>query len=141
MEQKLKKAFSNVKYESNIDLPEIVWKNILLRDKRITRLKLWVFSIIGLASFIAIIPMFRIMSADLAQSGFYEYLSLAFSSGGLILTYWKDFLSSLAESLPIMSITYSLTLVLVFFLSLKYAMRQIIKSTRMSGGDQLSLSF
>lgn len=134
MEQKLVKAFCNIKYEAKANLAENVWHAIILHDKRIAHLKLWIFSLIGSGSLLGLIPVLKIMLNDFIQSGFYEYLSLAFSSSRSILAYWKDFLSLLAESLPVISILSSLTLIFIFFLSLKYIMREIIK-------DQLSLSF
>lgn len=133
MEQKLVKAFKAIRYEINSDLSENIWQAIVLRDRRIARIKLWTFSIIGLVSFIGLIPVLKIMLSDLTQSGFYEYLSLIFSSGSII-TYWKDFLLLLAESLPVISIISSLTLIFIFFLSIRYALKQIIKG-------QLMLSF
>ncbi|KKP87448.1 MAG: hypothetical protein UR91_C0048G0002 [Candidatus Nomurabacteria bacterium GW2011_GWC2_35_8] len=134
MEKRLIKAFQKAKYQMNVNLPENIWQAIVLRDKCINRIKLWAFSAIGVSSFIGLVPVFRIMLKDLTQSGFYEYFSLAFSSNGLIITYWKDFLLLLAESLPIMSIIMFLMLIFIFLLSLKYITKQIIKG-------QLALSF
>jgi hypothetical protein len=74
--------------------------------------------------------MFKILINDFTQSGFYEYLSLAFSTKGLLFSYWKEFAFSLAESLPTMSIVLSLALLFIFFLSLRYVMKQIINNNR-----------
>jgi hypothetical protein len=106
----------------------------VLREKHLTLIKLWSFVAMGVFSFIGLIPALKILSNDFTQSGFYEYLSLIFSSSGSIITYWKDFLLLLAESLPVISIISLCTLIFIFFLSAKYAMKQIIKS-------QLTLSF
>ena len=133
MEQKLVKAFHKIKYENDPNLPIAIWQAILLHDKFIARVKLWLFSVIGVFSLMGLVPVLKILSSDLTQSGFYEYFSLAFSSSGSIIAYWRDFVSLLAESLPIVSIISSLTLIFIFFLSLKYAMKQIIK-------NQMSLS-
>ena len=134
MEQKLKKSFQKIKYEMDSNLPENIWQFIVLREKNFALLKLWSFVSIGTLSFIGLIPVLTILFSDLRKSGFYEYLSIAFSSSGSLITYWKDFLLLLGESLPIMSIIATLTLIFIFFLSLKYMMRQIIKG-------HLSLSF
>jgi hypothetical protein len=134
MEQKLIKAFQEIKYEADSNLSLTVWQAIVLHDKCIVRVKLWVFSAIGAFSLIGLVPVLKMLTSDLIQSGFYEYFSLAFSNSGSMITYWKDFLSLLAESLPIISIILSLTLIFIFFLSLKYTMREIVK-------NQLSLSF
>ena len=127
MEKELIKAFHKAKYKEGSNLAENIWHNIVVYNKRITRIKLWVFSLAGFTSLIGLIPAWKTLSTDLAQSGLYEYVSLAFSSGGSILSYWKEFALSMAESLPTMSIILSLSLVFILFLSLKYAMRQIIR--------------
>ena len=134
VEQKLIKAFQATKYKADSNLPENVWQAIVLRDRCIARAKLWTFSAIGFISFIGLIPVLKLLLNDFTQSGFSEYLSLAFSNSESIIIYWKDFLLLLAESLPVISIISSLTLIFIFFLSIKYAMKQIIK-------DQLTLSF
>ena len=127
MHQKLTKIFQKVKYESNINLAENVWQAIVLHDKCIVRVKLWAFSVIGFVSLVGLVPAFKTLSSDLAQSGFYEYLSLVFSNSGSVVSYWKELVFSLAESLPAMSVILTLSLVFVFFLSLKYLMKQIGK--------------
>jgi len=134
MKENLKRAFLKISLTEKDSLAEEIWHAIVLREKRTNRRRLWAFSLIGLFSFIGFVPAFGMLLSDFARSGFYEYLSLAFSSSGSIITYWREFLSLLAESLPVISITLSLTFIFIFFLSLKYAMREIIKS-------QLTLSF
>jgi hypothetical protein len=128
MQQDLAKILQKAKFKPEENLPEKVWSAVVLYDKKTTRLKLWFFSCVGFLSLVGIIPMFKILLTDFAQSGFYEYLSLAFSSSGSIIKYWGDFTILLAESLPVVSIIASLTLVFIFFISLKYTMREIIKS-------------
>ena len=134
MNQKLKEIFCKSKYEPRVDLAEDIWRVVLSRNKRITNFKLIVFSVVGFASLLGLVPAIKMLLNDLGQSGFYEYLSLAFSSITSITSYWKEFAFSLAESLPLLSTILSLSLIFVFFLSVRYAMKQIIKG-------QLSLSF
>ena len=128
MEEYIKKAFANVKIKPDFDLKDKIWNHLLLRNKRIAYFKLISFSSISIASILGFIPMFKILASDFAQSGFYEYLSLTFSNGGLFSKYSQDFIYSLAESLPTMSIIFSLTIIFVFFLSLRYVMKQIINN-------------
>ena len=128
MQDGLTKVFQKAKYKEDSLLAQNVWQAIVLHDKCIARVKLWAFSVVGFSSFIGLVPAFKILSTDLAQSGFYEYFSLAFSDGLSYLSYWKEFSFSLAESLPIMSITLSLSLVFILFLSLKYISKQIISN-------------
>jgi hypothetical protein len=133
MQDKLTKIFQKAKYEENFNLSKDIWITIIKREKRNTQIKLWVFTSIGITSLGGLVPAFKILSNDLAQSGFFEYLSLAFSDSGLILSIWREFVFSLAESLPILSIIFTLSLIFIFFLSLKYMMKQIF-------GNQLLLT-
>jgi hypothetical protein len=125
MEENLKKAFQKAKYEPNGELANKVWRKITVSDRRIAYFKLASFSFVSIASLVGLIPMFQILVRDFAQSGFYEYLSLAFSSGSFV-SYWREFMFSLAESLPITSIIIVLAIVFIFFLSLRYMIKQII---------------
>ncbi|MDD5152868.1 MAG: hypothetical protein PHS95_02625 [Candidatus Pacebacteria bacterium] len=134
MEQKIKKLFHLAVYKPKHDLSDNIWHFIVIRENRIIRLKLWAFSFVGCASLVSLVPAFKLVLNDFAESGFYEYLSLGFSSGGSILSFWQDFVLLLAESLPVMSIIVSLSLVFISFFSLWYAMKEIMRS-------QLSPSF
>jgi len=125
MQDRLTKAFQKARYEEDSNLTQEVWRAIVLHDKCIARVKLWAFSAVGFFSLAGLVPTFKVLSTDLAQSGFYEYFSLIFSDSGLILSIWREFVFSLIESLPVLSIILSLTLIFIFFLSLKYAMKQI----------------
>ncbi len=127
MQKKLKEIFLKASLIAKDNLADDSWQAIIKYEKQSIRIKLWAFSLISLTSFIVLIPVLKTMLSNFSQSGFYEYLSLVFSSGGLIISYWRDFLSSLAESLPVMSIALSLTLIVILFMSLKYVTREIIK--------------
>lgn len=128
MEKELTKIFHKAKYEEEHDLAENVWSKLVARNKKIIRIKLWVFSVIGLTSLAGLIPAWNMLTSNLSQSGFYEYVSLAFSSTDSLISYWKEFVFSIAESLPTMSIAISLSLVFVFFLSFRYVIKQIINN-------------
>ncbi len=128
MQDRLTKVFQKAKYEENFNLGKNIWLTLIKREKRNTQIKLWSFASMGFVSIIGLIPAIKILLTDLSQSGFYEYLSLAFSDSGLILSIWREFIFSLAESLPILSVIFTLSLIFIFFLSLKYLMKQIIKN-------------
>ncbi len=127
MKKELRKAFLNTKIEADSSLAQNIWDSIIARNKRVARFKLWAFSSVSLASLIGFIPAWHLLSNDLAQSGIYEYLSLAFSNGSSFFAYWKEFVLSIAESLPTISIALSLSLIFIFFLSLRFATKQIIR--------------
>jgi hypothetical protein len=139
MENKLTKIFKKAKYEPEANLAFSIWHTIITKEKRLTRFKSWSFGFIGLTSLAGLVPAFQILLNDLAHSGFYEYFSLLFSDGGSMLTYWKELALSLAESLPTMSIIFTLSLFFVCFLSLKYLVKQIFKN-QLTDSAVLSLS-
>jgi hypothetical protein len=131
MQDKLTKIFKQAKYEVDDTLASNVWLAVVAHDKHVAKIKFWAFTSLGLASLAGLIPAFKILSTDLGQSGFYEYFSLIFSDGGSIVSFWKELVFSIAESLPVMSIVLSLCLMFVFFLSIKYATKQIINNNRL----------
>ena len=133
MQDKLVKIFQKVKYEPEANLSGNIWRKIIARDNLTVRFKLWAFGFAGLASLGGLIPVFKILFADFVRSGFFEYFSLIFSDTGSILSSWKEFVSSLMESLPVVSVVLTLSLLFICFLSLRYLMKQI-------GKNQLSLS-
>lgn len=128
MEENLKRVFQQLKYIPNSELADNIWHKISVREKRIVYLKLAAFSSLGLFSLGGLIPMLKIVGNDFAQSGFYEYLSILFSGSGSIASYWRELMFSLAESFPATSIVLSLALLFLFFLSLRYLMKQIINN-------------
>ncbi len=134
MDGKLNKVFCACKYEPEVDLANQVWSNLLEKDKHLAKLRLVAFCFISIVSLLGLIPAVQMLSSDFTKSGFYEYISLVSSDGSLLLSHWREFLLSIAESLPIPSLLLSLSLIFVFFLSVKYALGQKSRS-------QLSLSF
>jgi hypothetical protein len=125
MQDKLVEIFKKAKYKSSPDLVFSVLTKIDTHEKRVAKLKLRIGAFIGLASLAGLIPVFEILLDNLAHSGFYEYFSLIFSDGSLILSYWKEFAFSLAESLPTTSIIFTLFLMFISLLSFRYVLKQI----------------
>jgi hypothetical protein len=128
MENKLTKIFQKAKYESGAEMAPAIWRAIALRDKRITLFKLWISVCTGLASLAGLIPTAITLSNDLSHSGLYEYFSLVFGEGWSVLSYWKELAFSIAQSLPITNIVFTLSLIFVFFLSLRYVFKEIDKN-------------
>lgn len=85
--------------------PKYLYLNIIERirmeKERSSRIRFWVFSGITLASFLTAIPALQYSIDGLSQSGTMQYLSLIFSDGTTLLTYWQEFALTIAESLPI----------------------------------------
>ncbi|MFA6324864.1 MAG: hypothetical protein WCX46_01410 [Candidatus Paceibacterota bacterium] len=130
-EENIKKAFQNLSFSPKDDLSFSILSKILKKEKRIRRIKLVGHSLLGFLSIVGFFPVFKSLFSELAKSGFYEYFSLAFSSGSNITFYWKELMLSLAESLPVVNILFSLILVFVFLLSIRYMLKQIISINHM----------
>ena len=128
MQEKLTRIFKEAKYEPDAKLASSVWQKIVMKERSKDLVKLWSFSFVGFLSLVGLIPTLEELFNDLAHSGFYEYFSLIFSDGGSLVNYWKELLLSLAESLPVMSIIFTLSLFFICFLSLKYIVKQIGKN-------------
>jgi len=84
----------------------------------------------GLTSLTSILVMVYssiLIVKDFYSSGLREYLSLAFSDYSLLLTLWREYLLSVVESLPIISITLVTFSLFVFTLSIKYVINNFRK--------------
>ena len=134
MNPKLVKILNKIKYTPETELASSIYSNLIIKEKRLAKLRFYFFSITGIFSFIGLFPMVKMLLSDFSQSGLYEYLSIAFSSGGDLVSYWRELAFSISESIPILSIVLSFSLCLIFLVSLRYALKQIIRG-------QLSLSF
>ena len=128
MNEKTNKIFFEAKLKPEADLEEKIWRTIVLRDKHAAKIKMWAFSFLGIFSLAGLVPMLKILGNDLTRSGFYEYLSLAFSDSKLIFAHLQEFTLTLAESLPTMSLIISFSLILFFILSIRYTTKQIIRN-------------
>jgi len=127
MERELSKIFGKTRHQPEPGLTSLTWERIVKREKRLTRNRLYFFSLLGVFSLAGAVPVFKILLGELAQSGFYDYLSVASSGQGILIAYWRELALSLSESLPAMNLAYSAILVFVFFLSLRFAIKQITK--------------
>ena len=138
-EENLKKALQKLEYEPKADLVENIWQRVVAREKRLIRIKLYAFSLVGFLSLAGLVPVFKALFSDFAQSGFYEYFSLLFSSGNNLFSYWKELVSSLAESLPVLNIIFSFSLIFVFLWSLRYVLKQIIINNKYVGNSYVQI--
>ena len=143
MEKELTKIMLRSRCQPAPELSLSIWDKIIEREKRLRRAKLYTFSFVGLFSFIASIPVFITLVNNLTKSGFFDYWSVAFSSNGAIISYWKELALSLTDSLPMVNVLSTLILISIFLLSFGFVLKQIIKPTRLGGQEKggLSLSF
>lgn len=84
-----------------------------------------IFFIGVIGSLAAFIPAFSAMQADMAQSGIVQFISLVFSDPALVAGIWNDFIFSVLEALPIMSVAAFLTAALMLLGSLRSFVRNI----------------
>ena len=129
MNTKLKETLCRTKIEADTTLPGQIWQKIITRNKKISLLKIWSFSILAFLSLLGMIPAFIKLTEDFSKSGFYEYLSLLFSSNGNLALYWKELSYSLAESLPVVGIIYALLLVFVLIYESSAEVRVFVNFT------------
>ncbi len=126
---RLRKIFCEAKLEPDTSLNERVLMAVVAHNKKLSRIKLWVFGIAGACSFVGLVPALKILSLDLGQSGFFEYFSLIFSDSGTVITYWKELSFSLAEALPAMSIILTLSLFFVCLFSIRHLIQNMGRNT------------
>ncbi len=102
-----------------VDLENQIIKAIHKRIYRALLIRRSVLAVATTLSIVAIVPAVSHLLAQLSQTGFAQYASLAFSDGAAIWTNAKDFGLLLAESLPVMSVVLVFTIVLVMTWSIR----------------------
>ncbi|HPS21234.1 MAG TPA: hypothetical protein PLO44_00260 [Candidatus Paceibacterota bacterium] len=132
MENELAKIMKKAGYQAEPNLSEDIWRSIVLRQKKAAKIKLTLFSITSFVAFVGAFPIFKNLATQFAQSGFYEYLSLAFSNVSGLAGFWKELVYSIAETLPVSNILLSCAVVFIFFLSARYALKQVIRNQELA---------
>ena len=64
-----------------------------------------------------------VLATSLTQSGFWKFVSLAFSDGSSVMTYWQQFGMSLLESFSMPEMVVSLVFVFAVLLSLRFLLK------------------
>lgn len=124
MKKDLHILFKQAIYYPESGLSGDIFRVIRNKEFKSRKIKMWIYSSVVIISLGGLIPAISDLSSQFANSGFYEYLSLAFSSNGSILSYWKEFVLSLVDSLPVTSLIFSFILLFIFFISTRLVMRQ-----------------
>lgn len=86
---------------------------------KILRARFLLFGTISLLAIVAFVPAMRLFYSDINESGFYEFVSLAFSDTEIVMAYWQDFAFLIAESFPVLGVSYVLASVFFFLFSIK----------------------
>lgn len=106
-------------------LEQIIFTKIYERQKRSALIRFVGTGVLSLGSLATLVPSVVSLASAVHSSGFYEYLSLIVSDNAYLLTYWKEFSLSLAESLPFFALSLSLALLGIFIWSLSRAAKNI----------------
>lgn len=102
------------------DLMDRINLKIASEQKKAVRRRTVFFTGTFIISMIAIMPAYNALADNLAASGFMDYFSLLFSDWAVISRYWQNFVLSLLEVLPVMSLAAFLTVIFVILESLKH---------------------
>lgn len=121
-----KKLFQKLEQmEPSEKLRDGILTRIDFEKRRSAMIRLAFLGTLATASFTAMILFFQDLMREFYQYGFYQYFSLIFSDGSVVMSYWKELTLSLAESAPLIEITILLAMILVFLVSLKLAIKNI----------------
>jgi len=113
--------------EPKTELLGIIMKR-LHKEERIFAIKrVILFSIIMVCSVAGVVPAFNILVLDVSKSGFYNFVSLAFSDFSVVITYWQSFIMVLLETLPALSLALVLAVILTFLQSTRLLVKDIKK--------------
>ena len=121
MERDLQKLFKQAVYQPESRLSGDIWRVIETKEKRASTIKSFSYGFVGIISFALLVPMVGNLITQLSQSGFYQYVSLAFSDIGSISLYWKEFMASVVETIPTTSLILVLSLLFIFLTSSRRA--------------------
>ena len=112
---------------SETHAPEGLYRAVLLRvsaeQARSARRRFATACVALLASLGAAVAAVFVLADSLTQSGFWKFVSLAFSDGGTVLTYWKEFSMSLLESFSVPETIFSLACIFAVVLSLRFLLK------------------
>ena len=111
MDDYIKKLFKNSIYLPESRLSDDIWAVVKAKNAKTLRVKKLGYFSLGVLSLSGSILSIKMLIEQFIQLGFFKYLSLIFSDGGIIATYWKEYTLSLIDSLPIASLA-----VFLFFL-------------------------
>lgn len=122
MNDNLSKLFKQAYKYPESRLSVDIWRAIQTKQARSLKIQSLFYSFVGILSLGGFVFMFISLTKEFSSSGFFQYVSVAFSGGGLFATYWKEYLLSLAESLPVAS----LGVLLFFLVSILISFRKVV---------------
>jgi hypothetical protein len=91
---------------------------------RLARKRFVAFVFASLASLSGVVAVAVLLIRSFVSSGSYHYLSLIFSDGASLLSYWKEIALFMAESLPAVGLAFLFGAGLLFVWSLVRTVKQ-----------------
>ncbi len=128
--KRINKRMENKKRLFNIIEPSENLKNSIINKIKKEEMKMTIYKIvfssaISLVSVSMIIIFAVNIIKDAYQSGLSEYISLLFSDGAGMASYWQTYVMSIMESLPIIPITIFVASVWIFVWSISSALETL----------------
>lgn len=116
-------------YPSHIKVPPELSGMILDRIRHIERRNSWMqfvaSSVVSIGSFVLSVNVISSIMHEASTSGFSSYLSLITSDSAVLIATWKEFMITLAESLPTVSIIALLASIGLFIWTTAVATRTV----------------
>jgi hypothetical protein len=106
-------------------LDKVILRVSLERQPRTTKARIVVFGALSLFSLAAFVPAWSELQSELSQSGFLHFASLLFSDLHAVAVYWREFMFSLLESLPVLGVVAVLGAAFVLISSLKLLIHDV----------------
>ena len=103
-------------------LLDTVMKRIERERRRAFRVRVALMGFLSVAAALALLPAWNFLAREALETGFAQFISLAFSDFAAVALYWKEFALSLLESLP----AYGAVAVLSAFLVLGASVRSLV---------------
>lgn len=124
MDENLSKLLKQAINHPETGLSDNIWRVIQIKQARILKIKSTIYGILGILSLGGFVFVVNILRVQFVSSGFFQYLSLVFSDGGLLALYWKEYLLSLSDSIPYASLGVSFFLLFSTLISIKKFVHQ-----------------
>ena len=104
--------------------PDIDFENRLMsviqnEGQKVRQRSFWTRVVVSVGSLVSIVLVSISLVKNVLASGFYDYASIMFLDFGSATMYMKDISLSLVESLPILTLSLFLSLVVVFVWSVR----------------------
>ena len=119
MDENLSKLMKQTYFHPQAGLADDIWRKIQVKQIKSLKIKSLSYGLLGILSLGIFVFVVNIVRVQFVSSGFFQYFSLVFSDGGLMALYWKEYLSSLSDSIPYASVGTAFFLLFLTLISIK----------------------